>query len=176
MNTQKVQELINREIAELHNRIGGKAVRHQYAPAKWQIAKLTELGIIDLMPKGFGHSDASAVIEAATTQGTAVFNAYGEGEEITASDLATAIKTEVVTIETKPFEKGQEIEVKPRTVYQHLSNGTVINPMLAHDLDGYKTTIRDIFQDVMEDEHGNEVIEITIETATGELIKPSDIL
>lgn len=177
MNTQKVQELINKEIAELHSRIGGKAARKQYAPAKWQIAKLTELGIIDLMPAGFGHSDACAVIKAATTKGTAVFNAYGEGEAVPASELNQAVNEVEPVIETeKTFQKGQEIEVKSRTAYQHLSGGAVINPMVAHELDGYKTTIRDIFQEKMEDEHGNEVIEIIIETATGELVKPSDIL
>lgn len=169
MNTQKVQELINQEIAKLHKQIGGKAARKQYAPAKWQIAKLTDLGIIDLMPEGFGHSDADAVIKAATTVGTAVFNAYGEGEAVPASELNQAVNEAESVV-------GQEIEVKARTVYQHLSGGAVVNPMIAHELDGYKTTIRDIFQEVMEDEHGNEVTEVIIETATGELVKPSDIL
>lgn len=173
MNKQKVQQLINQEIAELHARIGGKAARKQYAPAKWQIAKLTELGILDLMPVGFGHSDASAVIEAATTKGTAVFNAYGEGEEIPASELNQAMN-EVET--EKTFQKGQEIEVKPRIAYQHLSGGAVVNPMIARDVSGYKTTIQNIFKEIYEDEHGNEVVEIIIETATGELVKPSDIL
>lgn len=48
--------------------------------------------------------------------------------------------------------------------------------MIARDLDGYKTTIQNIFKEIYEDEHGNEVVEIIIETATGELVKPSDIL
>lgn len=113
MNSQKVQELINKEIAELHSRIGGKAARKQYQPAKWQIAKLTELGILDLMPKGFGHSDADAVIKAATTKGTAVFNAYGEGEEIAATDLNQAIEeTKTETIEIELLNSGVVFEAQ----------------------------------------------------------------
>ncbi|MDQ7034338.1 MAG: hypothetical protein Q9P01_05735 [Anaerolineae bacterium] len=35
--------------------------------AKHQIATLTELGIIDLMPKNFGHGDAGAILKLPTT-------------------------------------------------------------------------------------------------------------
>ncbi len=94
MNSSKVQTIINQIILENRTRIGAKAVRKQYAVAKWQIAKLTELGIIDFMPTGFGHSDAKAVINEAVQSRTAVFNRYGEGEEVLASALHTAIKSQ----------------------------------------------------------------------------------
>ena len=48
--------------------------------------------------------------------------------------------------------------------------------MIAHDRNGYKTTVRDIYKEIMEDEHGNEVIELIIETATGELVQLSNII
>jgi len=82
MNREAVRTEINSIISDLHIRIGGRAARKQYAPAKHQIVKLTELGIIDLMPAKFGYTDAAAVIEAATDSGKTVggFNAYGEGD------------------------------------------------------------------------------------------------
>jgi hypothetical protein len=97
MNETKVRELINKEISELHNRIGGKSVRHQYAPAKHQIAKLTELGLLHLMPKGFGHSDAKVVIEEATSGKQTFITAYGEGEEAPASPMYVAINSKQIS-------------------------------------------------------------------------------
>lgn len=73
------------------------------------------------------------------------------------------------------YTKGAVIEVKPRTTYQHLSQGAVIDPPIPHDRAGFKTTIRDVYQDVMEDEAGREVIQITIECANGELVDPADV-
>lgn len=105
------------------------------------------------------------------------FAADGEGEIVPIVLKSGSKPSTGVSVEKhRQFKRGDAIEVKPRTAYQHLSGGAVVNPMIARDLDGYKTTIRDIFQEKMEDEHGNEVIEIIIETATGELVKPSDIL
>lgn len=64
-----MDEAINSEtqriINEFRNRIGGKAARHQYAPAKHQITSLTKLGLLDYMPRGFGNGDADAVLRAA---------------------------------------------------------------------------------------------------------------
>lgn len=91
MNSEKVQTIINEIISDLHARIGGKAARKQYPVSKHQIETLTELGIIELMPKGFGHADAKAVIEEAQRSSTAVMNAYGEGEEIGSSKLYQAL-------------------------------------------------------------------------------------
>ena len=61
MNTAKVQNLINELIAEQQQK---QVTRKQYPTSKAQIAKLTELGIIDLMPTKFGYTDAAVVIEA----------------------------------------------------------------------------------------------------------------
>ncbi len=88
MNTAKVQQIINQLIEEKQKQI---RYARQYAPAKKQIAKLEELGILNLMPAKFGHTDADVVIAAATNAKTAVMNAYGEGEELSASDLYAAI-------------------------------------------------------------------------------------
>jgi hypothetical protein len=88
MNESKVQKLINQEIAEQQKR---QATRKQYPVAKSQLAKLEELGILNLMPTKFGYTDAAVVIAAATTGKTAIFNAMGEGEEIPAQPLFTAV-------------------------------------------------------------------------------------
>ncbi len=70
------------------NRAGlPKGGRRQYPAAKWQTEKLAELGILHLMPQGFGHSDATAVIEAATAGKTATigWNGNGDADEFTTS-------------------------------------------------------------------------------------------
>lgn len=115
MDGEAVKAEIQNVINELHERIGRKAARKQYPIAKWQIAKLTELGILDLMPIGFGHSDAGAVITAATSGATAVFNAYGEGEDIPASALHSAIHAADSESEPAPAttEKPAEPEIAP---------------------------------------------------------------
>jgi hypothetical protein len=91
MNTEKVQNLINEVIETNRARIGGKAARKQYAPAKHQIVTLTELGILDLMPKGFGHSDASVVIAEAQRGESSVMDANYEGTGIASSNLYDAL-------------------------------------------------------------------------------------
>lgn len=97
MNTSKVQQIINQLIEE-------KQIHYarQYPVAKHQLAKLEELGILNLMPAKFGHTDAAVVIEAATASKSAVMNAYGEGEETAASDLYAALHEveEVAIVET----------------------------------------------------------------------------
>lgn len=139
MNSEKVQTIITEIVSELHNRIGGKAARKQYPPAKHQIETLTQLGILELMPKGFGHSDAKAVIEAAQTGGKMVggFNADGEGDVTTskASKLYQAIhEVEVAPVVTETIESNQfiiseidnEIAINDETyVVKVESDGTV---------------------------------------------------
>lgn len=109
MNEQTVRSEIQNVINQLHSEIGGRAARKQYKPGKAQIAKLTELGIIDLMPAGFGFADADAVIAAATNARTAVMNTYGEGEEISASTLYQAIH-EVEEVQTDEDEEQMSDE------------------------------------------------------------------
>jgi hypothetical protein len=91
MNTQKAQNEINKLV--LKNRL-----ERQYPASKRDLAKLTELGIIDMMPickhpscKAIGGTDAKRVIEAAEKKPGAVMNAYGEGDEIGASALWLAL-------------------------------------------------------------------------------------
>lgn len=91
MNTETVKNEIQKIITENRNRIGGKAARKQYAPGKAQIAELTMMGIVGLMPKGYGFADASAVLSEAKQSKTAVMNRAGEGEEIAASVLYTLL-------------------------------------------------------------------------------------
>lgn len=123
MNSEKVQTIITEIISELHNRIGGKAARKQYVPAKHQIEDLTRLGILELMPKGFGHADAKAVIEEAQRGKTAVMNAYGEGETIGASKLYQAIN-EVEAEVSEPFE-----------IADFVSRADYLNQMAEEDMD-----------------------------------------
>lgn len=90
MNETKVQAEINKIIEAQTYR-----VIKQYPAAKHQINTLTELGIIDLVPKRLagklGYQDALVIIEAAQNAGKTVggFNTYGEGDvtEIAASTL-----------------------------------------------------------------------------------------
>jgi hypothetical protein len=64
MNTEAVKQEITNILSEVK-----QPSRKQYPVAKHQIATLTELGLIELMPAGFGHTDARVVIEAATNSG-----------------------------------------------------------------------------------------------------------
>jgi hypothetical protein len=103
MNSEKVQTIITEIISEFHSRIGGKAARKQAPVAKHQIKTLTELGILELMPKGFGHGDARVVIEAAQDAGgkqIGGFNAYGEGDVTTSH--ASALYQAINEIEPQP--------------------------------------------------------------------------
>lgn len=98
MNREKTQQIINQIVEDFRNR-----TRHarQYAPAKHQIATLTELDILDLMPAKFGHGDAKIVIEEAQRGATIKMNSYGEGVDVAASDLYNAMnEVEFVTIPT----------------------------------------------------------------------------
>ena len=99
MNRETVKTEIQNIISDLHKRIGGKAARKQYAVGKAQREELTTLGIIDLMPEGFGHSDAKAVIEAAQDEGKWVGD-FDQVEKMAASKLYTLLR-EVNTVDLK---------------------------------------------------------------------------
>ena len=135
MNAIKVQTLINQLIAEQQER---QVTRKQYPVSKAQIAKLTELGILNLMPAKFGYTDAAVVIEAATTAKSAIMNAFGEGEEVPANPLnvaLTAIDTdeeisdehdytdnlidEVSAMENEAFNRTAEIEMDKNTDWSY---------------------------------------------------------
>lgn len=85
MNSEKVQQEITNVLSTVK-----QATHKQYPPAKHQMTKLTELGILELMPTKFGYTDAATVIEAATNSGKMVegVTAYGEGDETRTSASA----------------------------------------------------------------------------------------
>jgi hypothetical protein len=98
MNREAVKTEIQNIISE--NR---KAIRYarQYKPAKHQLATLTTLSIVDLMPEDFGHSDAKAVIEAAQDEGKWVGD-FDQVEKMAASKLYTLLNTvEVMDLAAK---------------------------------------------------------------------------
>lgn len=164
MNKAKAQQAIETLISNFHKRIGGKAVRRQYEPARHQIATLTDLGLIDLMPTGFGHGDAKVVIEAATAT-TGGFNAYGEGE--TWSNALQDAMNETDEDEDKP-KVGDRVKITNTSRYQHLKVDHVVKPAIEHEQSPYVTTIVEILEDIMEDEHFNPVTVLTYVMKSGE--------
>jgi hypothetical protein len=115
MNAKKVQTEIT-NIIDSFRKEAPRAARKQYPVAKHQINTLTELGIIDLMPKNFGYTDAAMVIEAAQDSGSQIggFLASGEGDVVSASasDLNMAIE------ETgKTLGYGEETQICDITFY-----------------------------------------------------------
>lgn len=91
MNEQKVRAEIEKVLEQYKNKVW-----RQYPATKVQIAKLTELGIVDLMPrraKGnvIGNYDAQMVIAAAEDAGgksVGGFTAYGDGDVVRTSASA----------------------------------------------------------------------------------------
>lgn len=59
------QQKINQIIADFRSQ-NPRAARKQYPVGKKQTEQLQALGILDLMPKGYGFTDASMVIDAFT--------------------------------------------------------------------------------------------------------------
>jgi len=93
MNTQKVRHLIKTQITDHRTRIGVKLAGEEYVAACWQIGKLTQLGILHLMPVKFGHSDADIVIEEATSGKKMVMGLAGKMKEIPPHPLYLAINS-----------------------------------------------------------------------------------
>jgi hypothetical protein len=168
MNAEKVQAIINKVISDFRSRTHHA---RQYPVAKHQIKTLTELGIIDLMPKNFGHGDAKIVIAEAQDDGKTVMNAYGEGESVGASALYKALhevepEDEVASIDATKLQKGMQVRIKPHTVYDfhvRASYATLVTPVEHHVPGGQIATIRAIFINEMEDEHFNPVNEYIVE-------------
>lgn len=101
MNRQAVKAEIQNVITEARSHMTPKQIRKQYAPGKAQQQALTDLGIIDLMPEGYGFSDAAAVIRAAREAVSGEVSAYGEGEG-TASKLYTLLN-EIDPEQPRPY-------------------------------------------------------------------------
>jgi len=171
MNEQAVKTEIEKIVST------NKNIRRQYPVARHQEKTLTELGIINLMPVGYGYTDAAKVIEAAQDAGKEFVNNFDDVTKTDASTLYALLNEPEADepVDPKSLKIGQEIEILVHMRYQTLKDGAVIVPSIPHDRAGYKTTIRAIFTDEMEDEHGNPVIEYTIEAETGEQFNPSEI-
>jgi hypothetical protein len=89
MNTEAVRTEIKSIISALHKQLG-KFARKQYPVAKWQVERLTALGIIDLMPSGYGHSDAAQIIKAAEDAARRIWDGgdeFGDYENYPGSSL-----------------------------------------------------------------------------------------
>lgn len=169
MNREATKTEINNIVNQYQ---AGIRYTRQHAVSKKYMTQLEELGILDLMPAKFGNGDAQAVIAAAMDNGKMVgsFNQAGEGDVIRtdASELYKLLnEIEHAPEAPKTIKRGSKVRVLPHTFYQHLSNGAVISPAIEHTENGYETTIRAVWQDDMEDENGNIIIEYTYEDATG---------
>lgn len=141
-------ELVKQEIANILSTVKQPS-RKQYPVAKHQIATLTELGLIDLMPAGFGYTDAATVISAAQDAGG---KQIGEGDMASSSGASVLFQilnaVEVVEAEESTFQVGQSVQVLPHTQYSNLSQGTVTSWMREHHHAGYaKAKIVAIFED-----------------------------
>ncbi len=151
MNAQTVKQ----EISNIINKLNYK---RQYPVGKRQTQELQELGLLEFMPEGFEQGDAKAVLEAATgSQGG--FNAHGEGE--TWSTNLQKAMSEVEAIEETEPQIGDAVHVPEHIEYQHLSKGSVISPPIERTRKAHDTTIIEILQDEMEDEHFNLVMVYT---------------
>lgn len=145
MNTETVKQ----EIAQLLNTVSQPS-RKQYPVAKHQNASLTELGLFELMPVGFGYTDAATIISAAQDAGG---KQIGEGDMASSSEASVLFQllnaVEVIAIETETqFQVGQTVRVLPHTQYSNLSQGTITSWMREHQHNGYKSAkIVAIFED-----------------------------
>lgn len=94
MTSNEITAEVQKIVTDLRARLP-KGGRKQYPAAKHQIATLTNLGLIDAMPRGFGYQDAAEVITQATSgrRNEGALNAEGEGDEwaVEASTLYTLL-------------------------------------------------------------------------------------
>lgn len=111
------------EITNLLSKVSQPS-RKQYPVAKHQIATLTELSLIDLMPLGFGYTDAAVIIEAAQDVETSIFNQSGEGESVPASKMNKLVnKVEQETV----LANRHEIEIYENTDMSVIETGLHLN-------------------------------------------------
>jgi excisionase family DNA binding protein len=128
MNTEKAQQEINSIIAETRK---GQPVRKQYPVAKHQIVTLTDLGLIDLMPAGFGYSDAASVIKVAQDSGSVVGGFLRSGEGDVTTTEASALYQAASTTDTAASDKveiGAKVDIEPTEVHYDLWQGATHNP------------------------------------------------
>lgn len=142
MNTETVKQEITNILSTV-----SQPSRKQYPVAKHQIATLTELGLIELMPVGFGYTDAATVISAAQDAGG---KQIGEGDTATSSEasvlfqLLNAVEIPVSpTVQTpkmsfKDWEKIQLINININILKKDLKRyghrGFVVREEIQHGL------------------------------------------
>ena len=107
MDKQKAQQAIEAIISKHHSQIGYRNARRQSAPAKKDIKQLEALGILDIMPRGFGYSDTKEVLSAAIDAG---------GQRITEGGWTLYGDADYVTYTTKPSGLYLAINEKPSLV------------------------------------------------------------
>lgn len=76
MNKQAVKTEIERIVNQQRYILPTAVIRHQGPVSEAQIVKLTELGIIDLMPANYGAVDAEGVIVIAGIDGSKEINSF----------------------------------------------------------------------------------------------------
>lgn len=100
MNSSKAQIEINKLMAETKaekNELYKKGFKNQYKVTKKNIARLTELGLIDMMPRKFDQMDAEAVLNAATGEAKYGHKFNLPGKDGFKHDLQKAIEEVVIT-------------------------------------------------------------------------------
>jgi len=176
MNREAVQNEINSIIETAQKNIGGRNARKQYPASKAQIATLTELGIIELMPNApysrtIGSSDAKAVIAEAQDSG----KVYGDGYTVdasrsSASKLYTLLNEnevdETVGVAAADVHVGDYVEVEAHTIYGDLRGGAVHSQMHEHQHNGYKhVRVSRLF----DDELGGTIVEVEVGSMIDEI-------
>jgi len=106
MNKQAVKTEIEKIVST------NKQIRRQYPVAKHQEKTLTELGIIDLMPAGFGYTDAAKVIDAAQDAGKEFVNNFDDVTKTNASTLYTLLNEQ----ETSEIVVSEAVEVEDKNL------------------------------------------------------------
>lgn len=100
--------------------------RKQYPVAKHQIASLTELGLIELMPASFGYTDAATIISAAKDAGG---KQIGEGDTATNSDASKlyTLLNEVEEVKTVELENAVLILGNVGDDYSNVAMEAIVN-------------------------------------------------
>jgi hypothetical protein len=100
MNSSKTQTEINKlmaETKEAKNELYKKGFKNQFKVTKKNVARLTELGLIEFMPSKFDQMDAEAVLNAATGEAQYGWKFNLPGKDGFKHDLQKAIEEVVIT-------------------------------------------------------------------------------
>lgn len=182
MNTEVIKQEIQSLIDANNKKYG---YRRQHAPSKTRINQLTELGVIEFMPKNFGNTDAAVIIEAASDAGGKMQGAYGS-DNWTSSNASTLYQLlnapeaeavaitaieETVELKASDIKSGMQVRVKADATwfdYSAPGYGTLVEPIekLCHAA-GKIVTVYAVYVEELEDEHGNRLDRHAIDTDGG---------